>query len=283
MNMMIFGAGDAERLREVADGDAGLDGDRAGRPARPRAAASAVRAVALARCGARRAAVPPPLSITTRRFRAAGAARAGPHRPIRACPSVRHCTPQCRGCQFRIDPDGPPQRAAEGPPRYCPLEAGEASAGVGPAAGLLAAGARAPSSRTNRRSSLWGAFRPQPAQRPDRLAHAGSFPRRLPRARPGSRPEPRPARPGGWDTSRSTSPLFAAISVASGPCAARVGGRLGLEWLLGSSVGSPARSSPPRAAPGRTGLERRLAPALDRVRRRRCSCNASSWCAGTPQ
>ena len=168
---MMLGHRDAERLREVADGDAGLDrdrdrsaapascvrGSRGGPSCRPRACRPSWRG---------RAAW---LSMTTAApaaARPAAAARA--ERTIRSVASVSHSRHQCRGARA---PDRP-GRAAAAParsPRCAAARSKQASRRqvYAPRPGARAMPvrrARRPRA-TKRTSSRCGARRPQPAQR----------------------------------------------------------------------------------------------------------------------
>ena len=109
---------DAERLREVLDGDAGRDGDRPGRrddsAAAPSAAASCrSRRLARVLARARGAGVDDDAALAAARR----SALAGPDRAVR---SVRTGQPSRRSSveprELRIDPDGRAQRAVERAP-----------------------------------------------------------------------------------------------------------------------------------------------------------------------
>src|SRR5215831_5342507 len=124
-------------------------------------------------------------------------------------------------CQFRFDLDVLPERSVEGPPRHSPLEAGEAPACIGAAAGLSCPGDEQALSRDESQELALRRLAAAADAAPDRLGHAAGAP-----SPPSSCSTGIPAGTSsggatcGCETSRSTSPSSAAISVASGPCVA---------------------------------------------------------------
>src|SRR5204863_4245435 len=152
-------------------------------------------------------------------------------------------------CQFRFDPDVSPQGPVEGAPGHGALEAREPVAGIGASAPLPCA-RHEPSVLRDEPQEL--ALRCLPATAdaaPERLAHAGGAP-----SRPSSCSTGIPAGTSsggavtGCDTSRSTSPSSAAISVASGPWVAALSA--GASDPRGSSLSAGERSGLVASASG---------------------------------
>ena len=126
---------DAERLREIADGDARRDGRGTGR--RRDLLLLALRASR--RCGRAPGAGSARLVAALDHDPALppGRALAGPDRAVWLVRSVSHQRPSSvEARERRVDDDGPPQHAVERAPRPRPLEAGEPPARVDAAPGL---------------------------------------------------------------------------------------------------------------------------------------------------
>ena len=287
MILMISRHRHAERLREVLDGDARLDGDRAGRRRdlarllRPRARRRARGAWRLSWRG--RAA---PVSMTTRRLRRPGRrplagriGRFGLFGPL----AMSRVSVEPR--ELGIDPHGRSQDRLKALRSARPLEAGEPPARVDAPARRLRRGSSTPSRATKRSSSACGAFRPQPAHVRIGSAHAAGsalLSTSLGTGRPAAR---RPARPATspsasatprvglgdvargaslWSSSSRSSATLSADALGLGP-ARRRGLELGLGSLdhrllvLGSRArapGGPGRRS--SASPGSAAFGQRL-------------------------
>src|SRR5712691_3283997 len=80
------------------------------------------------------------------------------------------------GCQFRLDPDGLPERPVERAARDRALEAGQPTAGVGTAAGFALARYQPPVLRHEPQELVLRRLSSAPDAAPDRLGHAAGVP-----------------------------------------------------------------------------------------------------------